>query len=122
MAAVVFSVATSRGDAEELDQLAGELADDLREIRGLAVGTVAAPGQAGTKSGVALEIGQLAVSGGALGTVAWLIRDVVVRFLDRTRAESITISDGERRVEIKRPSDAQVEKLIDRLGDVLHDD
>ncbi|MBY8861869.1 hypothetical protein K7711_35715 [Nocardia sp. CA2R105] len=122
MSAVVFIVATRRGDAEELDQLAGELAEDLREIGGLAVGAVTGSGESGTKSDVALQIGQLAVSSGALGTVAWMIRDVVIRFLDRTRADSITIRNGKLEVVVERPSDKQVDGLIERLRDVLRDD
>ncbi|WP_067898391.1 hypothetical protein [Nocardia vaccinii] len=122
MSAVVISVAARRGDTELLDQLAGELAEDLREVRGLTVGAVTVPGEAGTKSEVALQIGQLAVSGGALGTVAWVIRDIVIRFLDRTRADSITIRNGDLEVFIERPSDRQVDGLIERLRDVLRDD
>ena len=71
---------------------------------------------------MALQIGQLAVSSGALSTVAWMIRDVVIRFLDRTRADSITIRNGDLEVVVERPSDKQVDGLIERLRDVLRDD
>jgi hypothetical protein len=104
-----------------LDRLTGELAEDLRDIRSVAVTEVADVGITGTKSGTVLTIGQLAVSGSALTAVTLVIRDVALRFLDRTRAESITISNGEKKVVIERPSDAQVDGLVEQMRDILHD-
>ena len=107
--------------AEWLDQVTGELADDLREIGGIAVRQPAAPAAGGTKSGVVGQLGELAVSGGAVGVTAWALRDVLCRFLDRTRATSVTVRNGEREVTIERPTDRQVDQLLDRLRDVLGD-
>lgn len=119
---VIFTVAGGRGDSRTLDRLTGELAEDLRDIRSVAVTEIADVGITGTKSGTVLTIGQLAVSGSALTAVALVIRDVALRFLDRTRAESITISNGEKKVVIERPSDAQVDGLVEQMRDILHDD
>ncbi|MGF6883023.1 hypothetical protein ABIA39_001964 [Nocardia sp. GAS34] len=122
MPTVIFTVAGGRGDSRMLDRLTGELAEDLRDIRSVAVTEVADVGITGTKSGTVLTIGQLAVSGSALTAVSLVIRDVALRFLDRTRAESITISNGEKKVVIERPSDAQVDGLVEQMRDILQDD
>gem|GEM_PF-6643944 len=122
MSTVVFTLAAGRGDTRLLDRLIGELAEDLRDIRSVMVSEVADSDIAGAKSGTVLAIGQLAVSGATLPAVALVIRDIVRRFLDRTRADSITISKGEKKVVIERPSDKQVDGLVEQLRDILSDD
>ncbi|MET8877726.1 hypothetical protein [Nocardia sp. NPDC004604] len=111
-----------RRDAEWLDELVDELQTDLREIRGLVVRRATAAAGDGMKSGSLEQIGQLVASGGAIGTVAWAIRDIVIRFLDRTRAASVTVKNGDREVTIARPSDGQVDKIVDQLRDLLDDE
>ncbi|MFG1796335.1 hypothetical protein [Nocardia sp. NPDC049149] len=110
-----------RVDPERLDRITDELADDLREINGLVI-TKPTSAVGDAKSTAAVEIGQLLASGGALGTAAWVIRDVIYKFLDRTRATSITVKNGDREVTIVRPADKQVEDVVERLRDVLNDD
>ncbi|PXX65582.1 hypothetical protein DFR70_104647 [Nocardia tenerifensis] len=122
MADLLFIVTVGPGDTRRLDRLTDELADELREISGVRVGTATTAGSPGTKSGTAIEVGQLLVSGGALGTTAWAIRDIVLRFLARGRAESVTVRNGDRRVTIVRPTDGQVDDLVDQLRGLLADD
>ena len=121
MTAVVFTVAGGHGDVRLLDQLTGELADDLREIRSVSVGPVRFSGGAGAAHDAVPAIGQLAVSGAGLGAVVLMIRDIALRFLERTRADSITISNGERTVVIEPPSGDRVDDLIGRMRDLLRD-
>lgn len=118
---LVIDPGPGRGD-EWLDGLVGELEADLSEIRGLAVRRVTAEAAHGAKSGVVEQLGQLMLTGGAVGTAAWAIRDVAVRFLERTRAESVTVKKGDREVTIVRPKLSQVDNLIARVDDLLRDD
>ncbi|TLG08775.1 hypothetical protein FEK35_16465 [Nocardia cyriacigeorgica] len=100
-----------------LDQVTGELRADLEEIRGVRVRPVPAPAPEGAKSGVVEQIGQLAVSGGALGTAAWVVRDIVAKFIDRAGARSITIKKGEDELTITAASAEQIDRLLDLLTD-----
>lgn len=119
MVDVVLEVRGAQGeDAERIQQLADELGDDLREIGGVAVRPVPASGVKG-KAGPAAEIGQLLLSGGGVGAAAWMVRDVLLRFLERSRAESVTLKNGEREVTVVRPTDRQVDELLDRIRNVL---
>ncbi|MEV6427348.1 hypothetical protein [Nocardia sp. NPDC051463] len=111
-----------RRDPEWLDQLADELQQDLRQIRGLAVRKATTSAAPGAKSGALEQIGQLVASGGAIGTTAWAIRDIVIKFLDRTRATSVTVKRGDKEVTIVRPTDGQVDEIVDRIRDVLDDE
>jgi hypothetical protein len=121
MPEVVFSVDAGAGcDGGWLDEITGELADDLRAVGGVSVRPVDREG--GGKSGTAAAIGELVVSGGGLGVAAWAVRDVVRAFLDRTRADSVTIRRGDRKLVIERPTDAQVDQVLDRLEDLLRDE
>lgn len=119
MVDVVVKVRGAEGEsAERSQQLADELAADLREIGGVAVRPALAD-DAGGKSGLANEIGQLVLSGGGVGAAAWMVRDVLLRFLERSRAESITLKNGDREVTVVRPTDRQVDELVDRIRNVL---
>lgn len=123
MADVVLVINSgSRRDSEWLDELTDELQADLREIRGLVVRRATAAAGDGMKSGALEQVGQLVASGGAIGTAAWAIRDIVIKFLDRTRAGSVTVKNGDREVTIARPSDEQVDKIVDQLRDLLDDE
>lgn len=111
-----------RRDAEWLDEVTGELHTDLSEIGGLQVSRVTTAAADGQKSGAVEQIGQLLVSSGAIGAVVWSIRDVSLKFLERTKAESITIKKGDREVTIVRPGLAQVDNAIEKFGDLLADE
>ncbi|MFD6389863.1 hypothetical protein ACWF9G_04270 [Nocardia sp. NPDC055029] len=111
-----------RRDAEWLDEVTGELQTDLSEIGGLHVSRVTTAAADGQKSGAVEQIGQLLVSSGTIGAVVWSIRDVSLRFLERTKADSITIKKGDREVTIVRPGMAQVDNAIEKFGDLLADE
>ncbi|WP_280395702.1 hypothetical protein [Nocardia brasiliensis] len=122
MADVLFIVTVDPREEQRLDRLAEELAEELREISGVAVEPVTKAGSSGTKSGTAVELGQLLVSGGALSAASWAVRDIVIRFLARNRAESVTVRKGNRGVTIVRPTDGQVDSVVDQLRSLLGDD
>lgn len=109
-------------DGEWVDALVGELQADLSEIRGLAARRVTTAGSPGEKSGVVEQLGQLMLTGGAVGTAAWAIRDVTIRFLERTRAESVTFKNGDREITIVRPDLSQVDEIVERFHDLMNDD
>ncbi|WP_328398124.1 effector-associated constant component EACC1 [Nocardia sp. NBC_00416] len=118
MAEVLFVIdGGAHRSPARLDQLTGELRADLEEIRGVGVRPVTGPAAADAKSGVVEQIGQLAVSGGALGTAAWLIRDIVAAFIARSGTRSITVKKGDAEVTITAASATQIDRLIDLLGD-----
>ncbi|NEW41202.1 hypothetical protein GV794_19655 [Nocardia cyriacigeorgica] len=118
MGDVVFVIdGGSRRGPDWLDQVTGELRADLEEIRGLSVRQVSGVAVDGAKSGVVEQIGQLAVSGGALGTAAWVVRDIVAKFIDRAGARSITIKKGKKEVTITAASAAQIDRLLELLSD-----
>ncbi|WP_225727909.1 MULTISPECIES: hypothetical protein [unclassified Nocardia] len=122
MAEVLFIVGSGPRNPERLAELTDELADDLRQIDGVRARVATADADPGTKTGVAQEIGQLIVSGGALSVASLAIRDVALRFLERTRAVSITVRKGKREVVIERPADRQVDQIVEQLRDLLGDD
>jgi hypothetical protein len=117
MSEVVFTVDASGRDAAWLDEVTGELADDLRAVGGVSVRSATA--EAAGKSGTAHQVGEIVASG---SIAAWAVRDVVRAFLDRTRAASVTIRRGNRKLVIERPTDAQVDRVLTELGDLLRDD
>jgi hypothetical protein len=119
MTEVLFVLTADRQDGERLDRLTGELARDLRALPGITVESATSAPAAGSKSGIALAIGQLAVSGGALSAAALAIRGIVAQFLDRNRATSVTVRNGDREVTIERPSDDQVDGIVEQLRDLL---
>ncbi|WP_019932739.1 hypothetical protein [Nocardia sp. BMG111209] len=121
MTEALFVLTAEQLDDERLDRLTQELATDLREIPGVAVTSATEAGPAGTKSGIALAIGSLAVSGGALGAASLTIRGIVEQFLNRNRATSVTVRNGDREITIERPSDTQVDDIVDQLRDLLTD-
>ncbi|MEV0331134.1 hypothetical protein [Nocardia sp. NPDC050717] len=122
MDGVVLVINSGGRDAEWLDEITGELRADLAEIGGLRVTPVTTAAAGGEKSGAVEQIGQLLLSGGALGTVVWAIRDVSLKFLERSKAESITIKRGDREVTIVRPGLAQVDNVVEKFGDLLRDE
>ncbi|BDT88470.1 hypothetical protein GV791_19260 [Nocardia cyriacigeorgica] len=116
MGDVVFVIDGGRRGSDWLDQVTGELRADLEEIRGVRVRAVAASAPEGAKSGVVEQIGQLAVSGGALATAALLVRDIVAKFIDRAGARSITIKKGDDELTLTGASADQIDRLLDLLG------
>ncbi|TLF56725.1 hypothetical protein [Nocardia cyriacigeorgica] len=118
MGDVVFVIdGGGRRGSDWLDQVTGELRADLEEIRGVRVRSVAVAAPDGAKTGVVEQIGQLAVSGGALATAALLVRDIVAKFIDRAGARSITIKKGEDELTITAASAEQIDRLLDLLTD-----
>ena len=123
MSDVLLAIDPGRGrGGDRLDELVGELQDDLCEIRGVDARRVTTGARPGEKSGAVEQLGQLLLTGGAVGTATWAIRDVVLRFLERTRAESVTIKKGEREITIVRPDLSQVDAIVEQVDALLRDD
>ena len=47
---------------------------------------------------------------------------VLLRFMERTRAESVTIKKGEREITIVRPDLSQVDAIVEQVDALLRDD
>ncbi|WP_280232593.1 effector-associated constant component EACC1 [Nocardia cyriacigeorgica] len=118
MGEVLFVIDDAPGHRpDRLDRITDELRGDLEELRGISVRTVTAPAADGTKSGVVEQLGQLAISGGALTPVAWAIHGIVVTLIERSGARSITVKKGDTEVTITGASAEQMDRLLDLLGD-----
>ncbi|WP_067664914.1 hypothetical protein [Nocardia miyunensis] len=122
MAEVLLTVTLDPGAMRQLDQRMKELETDLRGIRGVAVGRGPVTDIPGAKSGVGFAVGSLVVSGALGGTVTLAIRDVLIQFLTRHRANSVTVRNGDREITIDRPSDGQVDAIVGQLPDLLSDE
>jgi len=121
MTEVLLIVDVDPREVRHLDPWTEELSADLREIGGVAVRAARAAQAQGDKSAIAIAIGQLVVSG-AFGSVAVRqFAQVIVQFLHRHRADSVTVRKGDKEVVIERPSDGQVDALVEQLRDLLSD-
>lgn len=105
--------------AARFDRLCGDLAEEVRTVRGLAVAVPEIEGTPGAKSGFAQEIGTLIVTG--LFSVAGLkaVADIVVACLQRSTigTATIRIGDVEATMTGLKPEDvpAETAKLIEAL-------
>lgn len=115
--AIELTVEIGAGDDENgtmLDRRCRELADDLRRVRGVAVAPVRVDGTPGTKSGIVELIGTIAVSGLTVAAVK-VIGDVIVAYLNRSGASSITIRQGDKEVVVQGKPSAEQEEMVRRL-------
>ncbi|OLR93161.1 hypothetical protein [Actinokineospora bangkokensis] len=91
---------TLRLDAEgtpaTVDRLTGVLFDDLRAARVGVVSRVGTAGAAGSKSGIGQTLGELLVGGTVPGSLL-VVHRTIVKFLERSKARSVTVEvDGKK--------------------------
>jgi Effector Associated Constant Component 1 len=91
-------------DPGRLDELGRQLAKDLRAAGHLAVDPVPAAPPQMAKSGVKDEIAYWIISGAFSATTVRAIRDVIVAYLERTRARAVRVRVGEREVTLEGAS------------------
>ncbi|MBE1489639.1 hypothetical protein [Plantactinospora soyae] len=85
-------------DPRRLERLTTQLAQDLRAIREISVRPAVAPPQQGAKSATISQVGSLVVSGLLSAAGLNALRDIIVAYLQRSSARSITLRVGEREV------------------------
>lgn len=100
-------------DRELLDSATTALYDDLRALGDVRVSRGAEAAAAGAKSGLGAALGDLLVSG---GTVAAVYR-VIIAWLGRSKARSVTWVQGEEKVELTALSGADQRRVIELLAE-----
>lgn len=100
-------------DREELDRATTALYDDLRTLGDVQVRRGDEAGGPGAKSGVGGSIAELLLSGGTVGAVY----RVVVAWLGRSKARSVTWVQGEDKVELTAVSGADQRRVIELLAE-----
>lgn len=105
--------------SEAVDELCEELADDLREIRSVAVRPAAGALVAGAKSPVADSLGTLVLTGTFSVAVVRSVRDVLLAFLNRGQARSVTVRRGDTELVLTAATDAEIARVTDRLDAIL---
>jgi hypothetical protein len=100
-------------DREQLDRATTALYDDLRALGDVRVRRGDEAAAAGSKSGVAGSIAELLLSGGTVGAVY----RVVVAWLGRSKARSVTWVQGEDKVELTALSGADQRRVIELLAE-----
>ncbi|HEY0696677.1 MAG TPA: hypothetical protein VGD43_02580 [Micromonospora sp.] len=107
-------------DPRRLYELTNQLARDLRSIRDVIVDRVTAPAGPDTKSPTVGQIGGLVLSGllSAAGITA--LKDIVVAFVQRSGARSVTVRKGDNEVVLtgvsRRDLSAAAQQLERLLG------
>ena len=97
-------IGDEHADPGRLDELGRQLARDLRAVGRLAVDPVRAEPSRMAKSAVTDEIGYWIVSGLFSAATVRAVRDVIVAYLERTRARAVRVRVGEREVTIEGAS------------------
>ncbi|HEY3504369.1 MAG TPA: hypothetical protein VGN37_16490 [Actinocatenispora sp.] len=103
----------------ELDRACGDLADDLRRVRHVAV--TRAPGTAvdGAKSPLADSLDTLLLTGTFSVAVVRAVRDVLLAYLKRGQARSVTVERGGARMVVTVASDEEVAAVTSQLDAIL---
>ncbi|OLB81125.1 MAG: hypothetical protein AUI14_04495 [Actinobacteria bacterium 13_2_20CM_2_71_6] len=99
----------------QLDALARQLAFDIRALRMFSVQGVAAPTSSDGKSTTANQIGTLVVSGVFSATAIRALRDVIVAYLDRTKARAVTVRVGSTEVTLTGASASDLSEIARQL-------
>ncbi|MCR6484983.1 hypothetical protein M8542_19315 [Amycolatopsis sp. OK19-0408] len=98
-------------DPDLLDDATTALYEDLRDLGDVRVGRVEEAAEPGAKSGLGTALGDLVLSG---GTVAAVYR-VIVAWLGRSKARSVTWVQGEDKVELTALSGADQRRVIELI-------
>lgn len=104
---------------DTLDRACGDLADDLRQVRHVVV--TRAPGTAvdGAKSPLADSLDTLLLTGTFSVAVVRSVRDVLLAFLRRGQARSVTVERGDTRLVVTAATDEEIAAVTRRLDTIL---
>jgi hypothetical protein len=99
------------------DRLCGDIADEVRRVKGLSVSSPRIEGTPGTKSGLVHQIGVLAVSGLLSAAGLRAIADIVIARTQRSTVGAVTFRRGDVEVTMSgiHPDDvpAETAKLVE---------
>lgn len=105
-------------DAEpgRLEELSQVLLDELRQLGEARVDRVNGAAPEGAKSGVALQIGSLAVSGVFSAATAAAFAKVMVARFDRAKVRKVTIEKNGQKFETDGLSNADQHLLVEKIA------
>ncbi|WP_155830393.1 hypothetical protein [Glycomyces tenuis] len=108
--------------ASSLDRWCREIEADLRSVRGASVRTAqTAAASEGAKSGAALQIGTLVVSGLLSAAALKAIADVVIAALQRSSAGSVTVRRADREIVMEGLPPKDVKQAATEILKVLEE-
>lgn len=102
-------------DDADADHLSIILFNDLRAVGLVEVSRTPRDAPAGSKSGTVSTIGELVLSGVFSVATVTAIAKVIISYLDRTKARSVSWSDGNRVVKITAVSKRDQRRLVEKL-------
>lgn len=109
-------------DPERLEELTLALLDELRQLGEARIDRVDEPAPEGAKSGVALQIGSLVVSGAFSAATAAAFAKVMVARFDRAKARKVTIKkDNGQSLEFDALSKEDQHVLVEKFAAQLVD-
>jgi hypothetical protein len=113
---VVLHIYNGDGDASRLDRVTTALYDDLRESGAVRVRRADQDAEAGAKSGVGGSIAELVLTGTLSGGTVTAVYKVIVAWLDRTKARSVTWKDGEKELVLTAVSSKEQRRVFEQLA------
>jgi hypothetical protein len=115
MTTVVLSIDSTDIDSARLDRLTMLLYNDLRALKIIGVHRSEELPLPGGKSGVGQSIGELVLTGGLSAGVVTAVYKVIVAYLDRVKARSVTWTQDGREVTLTGLPPKEQEKMIKLL-------
>lgn len=106
-------------DPERLEELTRMLLTELRELGEVRVDRVEGSVSEGAKSGLALQVGSLAISGVFSAATAAAFAKVMVARFDRAKARKVTLEKDGEKVEIDGISAADQHVLVAKIAEHL---
>lgn len=97
-----------------VDRRCRELTLELHQVAGVSVGPVRIDGEPGTKAGLTEVIGLIAVSGASAATIK-AVTNVLIAYINRSTASSITIRREDKEVIIEGSPTRSAEELAKQL-------
>lgn len=107
---------------ERLEQLTQQLLTELREVGAVRVDRVRGAGPEGSKSGAALVLGQIALSGVFSAATATALAKIFVARIDQAKARRATIEKDGEKYEFDSLSREDQHRLVEAVAAKLRDD
>ena len=111
----MLSIDSTDVDPARLDRLTTQLYDDLRSLKIIGVHRPEDAPVPGGKSGAAQSLGELVLTGGLSAGVVTAVYKVIVAYLDRVKARSVTWTQDGREVTLTGLPPREQEKMIKLL-------
>ncbi|MER5392394.1 hypothetical protein [Saccharopolyspora sp. NPDC002686] len=107
---------------EQLEQLTQRLLSELREVGAVRVDRVRGSGPDGSKSGAALVLGQIALSGVFSAATAAAFAKIFVARIDQAKARRVSIETDGEKFELESLSSKDQHRLVEVIAAKLRDE